>query len=279
MQYAVVALALAASAYAQSSCLDTYPGTFTFNTANYTGSSKRDLVEKVSSTPTRKSSRTPSLTYLSQRQNVACGGEGSLTLTLNGGVLLDGKGRTGYTASNNQFQFDGPPQAGAIDVDGWTVCPDTAQLTLKGEAIFWNCLSGSFYNIYNEKQGEQCNEVTIQIIPCQASTSPVTQAQTISETPSPTGSGSESEASETTSSEPENIMTEMMTTGPTITTLPVPPIVNATNPIATGTAVVPTAPSTTGTAAPSPFVGAGAVVEAGQKVVALVAGAAALALF
>ena len=196
-------------------------------------------------------------------------------LTLNGGVLLDGKGRTGYTASNNQFQFDGPPQAGAKDVDGWTVCPDTAQLKLKGEAIFFNCLSGDFYNIYNEKQGEQCNEVTIQVLPCTGSSSIVTKPQTISETPSNT----ESSAQVTSAS--ENFMTEMPTSGvPTITTLPIPPpaSANASLPIATGTAVVPTI-TTPSTPSASPFTGAGAVVEAGQKVVAAIAGAAALALF
>jgi hypothetical protein len=34
----------------------------------------------------------------------------ALELTLDGSVLKDAKGRTGYIASNYQFQFDGPPQ-------------------------------------------------------------------------------------------------------------------------------------------------------------------------
>jgi hypothetical protein len=34
----------------------------------------------------------------------------ALTLTLANGILKDAEGRTGYIASNFQFQFDGPPQ-------------------------------------------------------------------------------------------------------------------------------------------------------------------------
>jgi hypothetical protein len=34
----------------------------------------------------------------------------ALTLTLASGILKDALGRTGYIASNYQFQFDGPPQ-------------------------------------------------------------------------------------------------------------------------------------------------------------------------
>jgi hypothetical protein len=34
----------------------------------------------------------------------------ALELTLAGGTLKDAQGRTGYIASNYQFQFDGPPQ-------------------------------------------------------------------------------------------------------------------------------------------------------------------------
>jgi len=38
----------------------------------------------------------------------------TLEITLAGGKLTDAEGRTGYIASNRQFQFDSPPQTGAV---------------------------------------------------------------------------------------------------------------------------------------------------------------------
>jgi hypothetical protein len=46
-------------------------------------------------------------------QNVTTGAKvkrDALECTLSGGILKDAQGRTGYIASNYQFQFDGPPQ-------------------------------------------------------------------------------------------------------------------------------------------------------------------------
>lgn len=46
-------------------------------------------------------------------QNVTTGSKvkrDALECTLAGGILKDAQGRTGYIASNFQFQFDGPPQ-------------------------------------------------------------------------------------------------------------------------------------------------------------------------
>ncbi|KAK3174628.1 hypothetical protein OEA41_001874 [Lepraria neglecta] len=45
---------------------------------------------------------------------VACDAEGRLAITLENNILKDAQGRTGYIASNFQFQFDGPPQSEAI---------------------------------------------------------------------------------------------------------------------------------------------------------------------
>jgi hypothetical protein len=81
---------------------------------------------------------------LGSRQN----GNGELQLSLSGGILTDSNGRTGYIASNYQFQFDKPPQAGAIYTAGWTICPN-GSLALGGQAYFWQCKSGSFYNLYD----------------------------------------------------------------------------------------------------------------------------------
>lgn len=94
---------------------------------------------------------------------VACSGPDVLTITLADGVLKDSKGRTGYIAANYQFQFDGPPQAGAIYTSGWSVCGN-GSLALGGQTTFYQCLSGDFYNLYNENWAPQCNAVTIDVL-------------------------------------------------------------------------------------------------------------------
>lgn len=94
---------------------------------------------------------------------VACNGEGVLALTLQDGILLDNQGRTGYIASNFQFQFDKPAQAGAIYTSGWSVCGN-GSLALGGSTTFYQCLSGNFYNLYSENWAAQCNAVTIDVL-------------------------------------------------------------------------------------------------------------------
>jgi hypothetical protein len=79
------------------------------------------------------------------------------------GILKDSHGRTGYIASNYQFQFDNPPQAGAIYTAGFSVCGN-GSLALGGSAVFYQCLSGSFYNLYNENWAPQCSPVTINVL-------------------------------------------------------------------------------------------------------------------
>ena len=94
---------------------------------------------------------------------VACKTNSSLEVTLSGGVLRDSVGRTGYIASNFQFQFDKPPQAGAIYTAGWSVCAN-GSLALGGSNVFYQCLSGNFYNLYNEHWAAQCSPVTIETL-------------------------------------------------------------------------------------------------------------------
>ena len=91
---------------------------------------------------------------------VACATNGTLELTLDDGILHDSLGRTGYIASNYQFQFDNPPQAGAIYTAGFSVCSN-GSLALGGSNVFYQCLSGGFYNLYNENWAAQCSPVTI----------------------------------------------------------------------------------------------------------------------
>jgi len=79
--------------------------------------------------------------------------------------LTDAQSRIGYIADNYQFQFDGPPQAGAIYTGGFSVCGN-GSLALGGSAVFYQCLSGSFYNLYDRNWAAQCEPIAINVLPC-----------------------------------------------------------------------------------------------------------------
>ncbi|CCH62801.1 hypothetical protein TBLA_0I01410 [Henningerozyma blattae CBS 6284] len=97
-------------------------------------------------------------------ESQACKTDGTLTMTLKKGLLTDAKGRIGSIVSNRQFQFDGPPpQAGAIYAAGWSISPQ-GNLALGSQDVFYQCLSGNFYNLYDETQGEQCHKVYLQAV-------------------------------------------------------------------------------------------------------------------
>lgn len=81
------------------------------------------------------------------------------------GTLKDAQSRTGYIASNFQFQFDGPAQAGAIYTSGFSACSN-GSLALGGSAVFYECASGDFYNLYDRSWAAQCSPVEIIILPC-----------------------------------------------------------------------------------------------------------------
>ena len=98
---------------------------------------------------------------------VTCASDSTLALTLDNGVLKDAKGRTGYIASNYQFQFDNPPQAGALYTSGFSVCGN-GSLALGGSAVFYQCLSGTFFNLYDRYWAPQCNPVLISTLELQA---------------------------------------------------------------------------------------------------------------
>lgn len=80
-------------------------------------------------------------------------------------MLTDSQDRTGYIASNYQFQFDGPPQAGAIYTSGFSACSN-GSLALGGSAVFYECDSGDFFNLYDRSWAAQCSPVEIIILPC-----------------------------------------------------------------------------------------------------------------
>ncbi|CAK7265149.1 hypothetical protein SEPCBS119000_001365 [Sporothrix epigloea] len=101
----------------------------------------------------------------------SCGSNGALLLKLSNGILTDAKDRTGYIASNYQFQFDGPPQAGAIYTAGFSVCGNNA-LALGGSTTWWQCRSGDFYNLYDRNWAPQCEAVEILAMSCDGSAPP-----------------------------------------------------------------------------------------------------------
>jgi hypothetical protein len=86
-------------------------------------------------------------------------------MTLKDGVTYDSKLRTGYIASNYQFQFDSPPQDNALVTSGFALCADNV-LALGTSQTFYRCLSGTFYNLYNTNWAPQCEEVSIIALPC-----------------------------------------------------------------------------------------------------------------
>lgn len=123
-----------AAGAAPAGCSTSRAGSFSISVVNVTRSAKRDLESRQV--------------------------DGQLTMTLNNGVLTDSQGRTGCIVANRQFQFDNPIQAGAIYTSGWSVCSN-GSLAIGGNAIFYQCLSGNFYNLYDQSQGGQCGAVYI----------------------------------------------------------------------------------------------------------------------
>ncbi|KAF2703494.1 hypothetical protein K504DRAFT_463543 [Pleomassaria siparia CBS 279.74] len=87
---------------------------------------------------------------------------GALQCSLKDGILKDSYLRTGSIVANYQFQFDGPPQAGALYTGGWSVCKNNS-LAIGDSTTFYHCLSGGFANLYSENIGAQCQSINIVI--------------------------------------------------------------------------------------------------------------------
>ncbi|TDZ16562.1 Cell wall mannoprotein CIS3 [Colletotrichum orbiculare MAFF 240422] len=94
-----------------------------------------------------------------------CGQKGALEVTLKDGVLVDSLDRIGSVVANHQFQFDGPPQANALAVSGFSVCGN-GSLALNGSTVFYQCKSGSFWNLYDIHLAEQCSPIHLSVLPC-----------------------------------------------------------------------------------------------------------------
>ncbi|CDR38492.1 CYFA0S02e02278g1_1 [Cyberlindnera fabianii] len=95
---------------------------------------------------------------------VSCSNDAALAMVLNGGVLTDAAGRIGSIVANRQFQFDGPPpQAGAIYAGGFSITEE-GNLAIGDNDVFWQCLSGTFYNLYDQTLGIHCDPIHLEVV-------------------------------------------------------------------------------------------------------------------
>ncbi|KAL9632330.1 MAG: hypothetical protein Q9204_003840 [Flavoplaca sp. TL-2023a] len=230
--------------------------------------------------------------FKKRQQNIRtiCGSEP--IVTLEGGVLTDQEGSTGSVVANTQFQFDNPVQEDALFTSGFSVCENNT-LAVGGSAVFYQCLSGNpeapedpaqlFNNLYTQPQGptggeaDQCDSIYIEVIGCEpseeqaasygltgaAGSSPATSASAPQTTPAASATATEDSETPATTQAPA---------------APYPTANNGTGPAPTGTA---SAPGEIATPGPEPFVpGSGASsLIIGGKVVALIAGIGAFAMF
>jgi hypothetical protein len=192
--------------------------------------------------------------------------EGALVCTLKDGVLRDSFLRTGSVVANHQFQFDGPPQAGAIYTGGFSVCTN-GSVAIGSTTRWWQCSSGGFYNLYDEWIGAQCEEIRIQA--------------TFPQKPTPSSSSVASSSASSSSKSIVSIASSLITISGTVSTLPSSAVgpsasfstgsVNATmtsgasstTPTLTGTAVTATGSAGAGAtgAAPAPPAGGAASLD------------------
>ncbi|MCJ1434892.1 hypothetical protein MMC27_004262 [Xylographa pallens] len=271
------------TAAAPPGCTPTFPGTFVITITNVTTTSKRNVEAGL------------------DKRVVSCGSSGTLVETLSGGQLFDSHGRTGYIAANYQFQFDGPPQNGAIYTGGFSVCAN-GTLALGGSAVFYQCLSGTFYNLYDQSTGGQCSPVFINAIPCvgasgvtTTTTAPSTTAASTTVT-STTAMSSSSTTSMSSMSVSTSSMTPSTTSTMTTTAVIIPPssmnmtVVTSAPTAATTVSVLSSAviqssdgqpqnPTSTASATIATSTGAGSVLAVGKELIAFAgAGVAALLL-
>jgi hypothetical protein len=97
-----------------------------------------------------------------------CASTKPVVLTLQDSVLLDEQLRTGSVVANQQLQFDGPAQNGAIYTAGFSICENNT-LALGGSTVWYQCRTGSltgsdYYNLYFEKIADYCEAVEIKAV-------------------------------------------------------------------------------------------------------------------
>ncbi|KAI4237388.1 MAG: hypothetical protein LQ349_001867 [Xanthoria aureola] len=229
------------------------------------------------------------------KQNVRTFCQSTPIVTLKGGVLTDQQKRTGEIVANTQFQFDNPLQSGALATEGFSVCQNNT-LAYPGSAIFYQCLSGNpnnpddrsqlFNNLYTKPQGptsgeaDQCDQIYIDVIGCEPTQDQIAQFGLTPGGNSPAGTPSGTPSAPPTTSAAPATSTKVAAT-PATTQAPVVPYPTANNGTTPSATASGSGSPSTGTTSPEPFVpGSGAAsLIVGGKLVALVAGVGAFALF
>jgi hypothetical protein len=175
---------IAPSDSAPSGCEINAIGNFTIGTLKVGHhSSKRESAVEV------RQPQTPILILAcsNTNKNNPQAADSALVCNLKDGVLRDRDGRTGSVVANHQFQFDGPPQAGAIYTGGFSICAN-GSLAIGGTTVWWQCNSGPFYNLYDEWIGAQCEQIRIQVtFPQQPSSSAGSSSASLAPSSSATG--------------------------------------------------------------------------------------------
>ncbi|KAJ2895063.1 Cell wall mannoprotein PIR3 [Zalerion maritima] len=147
-------------------CSSSYDGTFQVAVVSSDEMTKRGIAEvqhanqSCMHTVVERGTLAPN--RLAKRST--CSEESLLEMTLYDGVLSDAENRTGYIASNYQFQFDDPPQTNALATDGFSVCGSS--LALDSSTVWYQCLSGDFYNLYTDDWAEQCESIGLVLLDC-----------------------------------------------------------------------------------------------------------------
>ncbi|KAL8955265.1 MAG: hypothetical protein Q9193_006816 [Seirophora villosa] len=242
---ALATLAAAVTAQIPDGCFSNSQGSFLISTQNITGAPGQLDKRQVTA-------------------EEACGNNDTAVITLKDGALEDRSGRTGGIVANGQFQFDEIIQPDSLYLDGFSICGN-GSLAVAGSTIFYQCLSGGFYNLYQSNEARQCNEVYIQTIPCSGDGSAAANPSSGSASAStPMTSSAAAPVVSTTSAVPSVV--------PTTESAPFPVPSNATapGPTATGTGVTPPPPV---------FTGAASTIVIGGNFVALVAAIGAFAMF
>ena len=218
-------------------CEDTVQGNFTLGIL-FKGGARRTARSSASGIVVVRilidSSRPPKPTTFPQASDNAA------QCSLKHGVLHDAHGWTGSIVANYQFQFDGPPQAGAIYTGGWSVCQN-ASLAIGPNTTFYHCMSGGFANLYSVHIGAQCQPVDIVVSfldnPSASSSSGASSSTGPSSTVELASSSATNHPPITTASDGTPIATSLTTP---VTSIPAAPNAEAVAP--TGGAVPPRVP-------------------------------------
>ncbi|KAL9610946.1 MAG: hypothetical protein Q9167_004388 [Letrouitia subvulpina] len=260
MKGALTFLALAAYVSAQTppGCQSSFDGSFSIR-------------------PTNITSKTLSRGSVGKRQAETC--SGTPIITLKNGVLKDQQNRQGEIVANHQFQFDNPIQQDSLFLDGFSICQN-GSLAVGGSAIFYQCISGDFANLYNTGDAAQCEPVYIDTIPCAGSGGLTGPSPNTPET-GPVSSVMVPTVPMTAylpTTTPTTPTTPPTVAPPAPTLVPAPyPVANTSTPAGTASGAPSTSPSGTTPASFNPANGADSL-TVGGLLAAAVAGVAAFAM-